>query len=103
VRSWLRPAIEIDRKIARQVRNLEREDDPDGAIYRRVQERLLVLEQELAGKLTELEALGTEAENVQIPELIDTLPSAVPEFSSFSEEDLGNLFEAFRLRVAFTV
>jgi site-specific DNA recombinase len=92
---------EMDQKIVRQIRNLEREDDEEGILFRRVQDRIRELEDERSHRLAELKALDQEVMDAPNLGLIDVLPKTAPDFEEFSEESLRNLFEVFRLSVRF--
>lgn len=89
----LRRAIElIEARRARQVRNLEVDDDPDGLMFRRIRDRLEELEQDRLAKLEELRRLeeeeedtGREAQAVELLEALPLLPeglSSAPEVSA---------------------
>jgi hypothetical protein len=101
----LRRAIElIEARQARQVRNLEHDDDPRGVMFRRVRDRLEELEQDRLAKLEELRTLeeaedpGREAQAVEVLEGLPVLPEGL---SSAPEERLRRLFECFRLNVSY--
>jgi site-specific DNA recombinase len=101
IRALERSVGSIEEKISRQVRNLERQDDEDGALFRRVQDSIRELESEKAAHARELEALVGEAENDQNPELVDALPTSTEDLHSLSEEALRKVFEVFQLSIRY--
>src|SRR5688500_2776369 len=61
---------------ARLIQSLERDDDPDGVVFRRVRDRLTELEQKRTSKMEQLQKLEAErfARRAGNPALLDALP-----------------------------
>jgi site-specific DNA recombinase len=101
----LRRAIElIEARQARQVRNLEHDDDPRGVVFRRIRDRLEELEQDRLAKQEELRSLEDEEDpgrETQVAELLEALPVLPEGLSSAPEERLRRMFECFRLSVSY--
>ncbi|MGH2705780.1 MAG: recombinase family protein [Actinomycetota bacterium] len=98
-----RQTEEIKLREARQVQALERDDDPEGIVFRRVRDRLAELERERSDKLErlgELEAQEAPGDRGN-PELLDELPILDGELAEAPEPLLRRLFEALRLKVAY--
>ncbi|MGH2704063.1 MAG: hypothetical protein ACRDJ4_02905 [Actinomycetota bacterium] len=94
---------EIELREARQVQALERDDDPEGIVFRRVRDRLAELERERSEtleRLRELEARGTPGDR-RNPARLDELPILDGELAEAPEPLLRRLFEALRLKVAY--
>lgn len=109
--SGLRTRIETLEKVvgrledaqARLVRSLEHDDDPAGAMFRQIRERMNELERERVVKVAELQSLRAQ-ERQHDPGcmgLLDELPHADGFLESAPDSILRWLFEAFRLEVGY--
>ena len=88
---------------ARLIRSLELDDDPQGAMFRQIRNRMQQLENERREKLEELEALRREQPDAVpgSPGLLDELPVTEEQLAPAPEIVLRDLFEAFRLEVRY--
>ena len=91
---------EVGQRQDRLIRALESQDDPTGAVFARVRERMGELEAERQSKLEALAAL--EAAEVDQPVwLLDELPLLDADLLSAPDDKLRAIFEAFRLVVRY--
>ena len=87
----------------RLIRTLEIQDEPGGAVFTRVQDRLRELEVERQAKLNslaDLEATDDVPETVAV-DLLDQLPVLGADLFDAPADQLRRLFEAFRLVVRY--
>jgi site-specific DNA recombinase len=86
----------------RLIRTLETQDDPDGGVFTRVQDRLRELEVDRRTKLDALANLeGPDFEEAIPVDLLDQLPVLGADLLDAPAEQLRHLFEAFRLVVRY--
>jgi hypothetical protein len=95
---------EIEAPQARLMRTLEAEDDPGGAVFSRVRERLAELERERRVKLEEIDGLEASPPSARSPAtaLLEGLPVVEAELTLVPESVLRPLFDAFRLEVRYS-
>ncbi|MDQ3955828.1 MAG: hypothetical protein M3285_09795 [Actinomycetota bacterium] len=94
---------QFERRQARLIRSLELDDDPQGAMFRQIRDRMQQLEDERRQKLEELEALRREQPDAVpgSPGLLDELPVTEDQLVPAPEIVLRDLFEAFRVEVRY--
>jgi hypothetical protein len=94
---------QFESRQARLIRSLELDDDPQGAMFRQIRDRMQQLENERREKLEELEALRREQPDAVpgSPGLLDELPVTEEQLVPAPEIVLRDLFEAFRLEVRY--
>lgn len=94
---------EVRQRQDRLVRTLESQDDPTGAVFARVRERMGELEAERRSKLEALVALEAAEVDHTPPVwlLVDELPLLDRDLLDAPHDKLRGLFEAFRLVVRY--
>jgi site-specific DNA recombinase len=103
LRSLEKSIGQAESRQSRLIRSLELDDDPQGAMFRQIRQRMQQLEKERREKLEELEALRREQPDVSpgSPELLDELPVSDEQLVSAPEGLLRDLFDSFRLEVRY--
>jgi site-specific DNA recombinase len=92
---------DIETRRSRLIRNLELTDDPDGELTRDVRARVAQLGTDKQATLAALAELERTQPIPSRPELLDLLPTGIPDLTKAPEHLLRAHFEAFRLEIHY--
>lgn len=103
MRALRRVLRQLEARQARLIHSLERDDDPEGVIFRRVRDRLTELEHERTSKMKQLQKLEAErfVRTPGNPALLDALPVGDVNLLDGSDELVRQLLEALRLEIRY--
>lgn len=96
-----RALAEITQRQDRLIATLETHEDPTGAIFDRVRERLEALQAERTTKLAALDNLDHAEQPATDPDLLDALPQASIDWAQVPAEVQRDLFDALQLQIRY--